>query len=68
MRRYEMTTKRALYSRGRTLLSVWNRGEQPPEAQAPWRAFVNGRERTDDVHEVKFPGTHEIRIGTFELR
>ena len=67
MRRHEMTTKRALYSKGRTLLTVWNRGAQPPESELPWRAFVNGKERTDDIHEVEFPKTSEIRIGVFEV-
>jgi hypothetical protein len=68
MRRHEMATKRALYSKGRTLLTVWNRGEKPPESQLPWQAFVDGKERTDDIHEVEFPKTNEIRIGVFELR
>ena len=35
MRRHEMTAKRALYSEGCTLLTVWNRGEKPPEPQMP---------------------------------
>jgi len=68
MRRHEMTTKRALYSKGRTLLSVWNRGEHPPESLVPWQAFVDGEERTGQIDEVPFAKSHEIRIGVFGLR
>jgi hypothetical protein len=68
MRRPEMTAKRALYSKRRALLTVWNRGAQPPESQVPWRAFVDGKEHTDQIVEVPFAGTREIRIGVFELR
>jgi hypothetical protein len=68
MRRHEMTTKRALYSEGRTLLTVWNRGAKPPESRRPWQAFVDGEDRTDEIDEVAFAGTDEIRIGVFELR
>ena len=68
MRCYEMTTKRALYSKGRTLLTVWNRGEKPPEAAQPWLAFVNGVDRADGVVEVPFATSREIGIGVFEVR
>lgn len=68
MRRYEMTTKRALYSKGRTLLTVWNRGYKPPEAEKPWRAFVNGADRTDEIVELPFAKSREIRVGVFEVR
>ncbi|HWO21618.1 MAG TPA: hypothetical protein VNO30_22770 [Kofleriaceae bacterium] len=68
MRRYEMTTKRALYSEGRTLLTVWNRGEKPPEPGLPWRAFVDSEDRTSEIHEIELAKTGEIRVGVFELR
>lgn len=68
MRRYEMTTKRALYSEGRTLLTVWNRGEKPPEPELPWRAFVDGEDRTGEILEIALAMTREIRVGVFELR
>ena len=68
MRRYEMTTKRTLYSEGRTLLTVWNRGEKPPEPEQPWRAFVDGEDRTGDIREIEFTKTGEIRVGVFDLR
>lgn len=67
MRRHEMKTKRALYSKGRTLLAVWNRGEKPPESAVPWGAFVNGKECTDQIEPIPFAKTDEIRIGVFEL-
>lgn len=68
MRRHEMATKRALYSKGRTLLAVWNRGVQAPEARLPWRAFVDGKDLTAEIMEVPFARTAEVRIGVFELR
>jgi hypothetical protein len=62
MRRHEM------YSKGRTFLTVWNRGEQQAESRLPWQAFVDGKDHTDQIGEVTFSGTREIRIGVFELR
>jgi hypothetical protein len=68
MRRPEMKVKRALYSKGgRVVLSVWNRGNKPPEAAEPWQAFVDGREVSDQIREVPFPKTKEVRIGVFDL-
>lgn len=69
MRRPEMKTKRSRYSRGgRTVLSVWNRGNKWPEASEPWQAFVDGKEVTDQVREVAFPKTTEIRVGVVDVR
>jgi hypothetical protein len=67
MRRYEMTTKRSLFSEGRTALTVWNRGEKPPEPELPWRAFVDSEDRTGEILEIEFANTSEIRVGVFEL-
>jgi hypothetical protein len=68
MRRPEMKAKRALYSKGgRVVLSVWNRGNKPPEAAAPWQAFVDGREVSSQIREVPFPKTKEVRLGVFDL-
>lgn len=67
MRRPEMKVKRALYSRGRMLLCVWNRGNKPPEAAAPWQAFVDGQEVTTRIREVPFAPTNEIRLGVVDV-
>ena len=68
MRRPEMKKKRALFSQGsRVVLSVWNRGNKPPEARAPWQAFADGKEISAWIREVCFPKTKEIRIGVFDV-
>ncbi len=68
MTRPEMKAKRALYSRnGRVVLSVWNRGNKLKEGALPWQAFVNGIEVTDQIREVHFLKTKEVRIGVFDI-
>jgi hypothetical protein len=71
MRRPEMKMKRTLYSKGgRTVLSVWNRGNKWPEASKPWQAFVDGNEVTDQIREIEVPflKAGEIRVGVVDVR
>lgn len=56
MQRYEMPLKRKAFSRsGRTVLTVWNRGESKQgEAHLPWAAYHDGEDSTDRlVREVE---------------
>jgi hypothetical protein len=68
MRRPEMKAKRASLSQGgRTVLSVWNRGRKPPEADPPWQAFFDGEEVSDKIREVDLPSARDVRVGVIDV-
>lgn len=69
MRRYEMREKRKFYSmEGRTVVSVWNKGKGR-ESELPWTLFHDGKERAEQVREIRRPfvGRPDIRIGIIDL-
>ena len=69
MTRYEMREKRRFYSlKGRTVLSVWNKG-RGKESWLPWTVFYDGEEMTDQVRELRTPFAErpDIRIGIATL-
>jgi hypothetical protein len=72
MHRPEMSRKREAISRSeRTLISVWNRGDEKkgPESKLPWVAYRNGKNITDEIKEVSLPAElrHGIRMGVIRL-
>ena len=69
MTRPEMKRKRSIYSeKGRSVLSVWNRGSRDrPEATDPWTVFSNGEDVTRRVSEVTFAAAEDIRIGVHTI-
>jgi hypothetical protein len=71
MRRYEMRKKRELYSRaGRTVVSVWNRGNRGRrgEAHEPWTVYHDGESHTNAVRAVAAPDCRaDVQIGVVDL-
>lgn len=67
MVRHEMKEKRRRYSEdGRVVLSVWNPGYQLHESDAPWQAFADGKEVTEQIARVAF-AQRSIHLGVFDL-
>jgi len=53
MRRFEMPLKRRALSRGRLVVSVWNRGfANNSEARIPWQAFLNRENVSARIREL----------------